>query len=437
MDEQVREALSAYLDGELDGPEKEKLETAMDADPRLRAELEDLRRTAARLSSLNSTETVAPPAEWRRQLMARVQAEGAAPGDSAKDSYGIIEWLRGVRWRIWGPVLAGALVLMFAVAGIRFPSFGAGSSGGSSAFLEGSSGGSAIMPEMAREEVYTLRDEMGGSNFAAGQSAPAPDVSRETAEAAAGAAAASTAADGDLETAPVRRQMVRHADVTLVVDDFAQGSGYLRRRTDQAGGYIADEETSQWDGVWRGSFQIRLPAEELDSFLTALEDVGSLENRRLYSEDVTMEYVDVQSRIRMMRVKEDRLLELVAQSGDLADLLTVERELAATRGELESLEGRMRYLSNQVEYSTLQLQLRQKTVSTSVIQGTGLWQVLERFREAFVASVNRLLILLGNFVVWIGQVLPYLVSLALIFGLAGFAARRFLLKRKRKAEKNG
>ncbi|MDR1206752.1 MAG: DUF4349 domain-containing protein [Peptococcaceae bacterium] len=437
MDEQTWESLSAYLDGELDGPEKEKLEAAMSGDPQLRAELDDMRQTAARLSSLNSAEPVEPPAEWRKQLMARVKAERAA---SAKDTYGIAEWLKGVRWPVWGPVLAGALVLAVAAgSGIRFLSLGAGSSG-SSAMNSTRTGAYQVMPEMAQEEAYTLRDEMGGSNFAADNAAPAPEISRETAEMAAagpGAAYSAVAADGDSGTAPVRQQLIRSADVTLVVDDFTQGSDYLRRRASQAGGYIANEETSQWDGVWRGSFQIRLPAEQLDPFLTALEDMGSLENRRLYAEDVTMEYVDVQSRIRMLRVKEDRLLELVAQSGDLADLLTVERELAATRGELESLEGRMRYLSNQVEYSTLQLQLRQKPVSTSAIQGTGLWQVLERFREAFVASVNRLLILLGDFVVWIGRALPYLASLALFAGLAVFCARRFFVKRKRKTEENG
>jgi hypothetical protein len=275
-------------------------------------------------------------------------------------------------------------------------------------------------PEMARDDAIMSEEK-------------ALSVADSTASAAPMApGTAGTFTDGGSAPAPVQRQLIRNANVTWVVDEFDRGSDYLRARISQDGGYIANEEISQWEESQTGYFQIRLPADRLDPFLEALEDMGTVQNRNLYTEDVTMEYVDVQSRIQVMRVKEARLLELIAQSGDLADLLAVENELGATRGELESLEGRMRYLSNQVEYSTVSLQLRQKPVSTSAIQGTGLEQVLERFREAFVVSVNQLLILLGNLVVWIGRALPYLVVLAAVFCLIWRIVRR-----KRKTEENG
>jgi hypothetical protein len=283
---------------------------------------------------------------------------------------------------------------------------------------------------MPDESMDIFREEMGGTEaFPAAPSSPEERLAMGEAD-----AGAPVPGDSELELAPIQRQLIRHADVTLIVDDFSRSGELLKTRALESGGYIANEEARQWNGTWTGQFQIRLPASQLDPFLEALGNMGDIENRNLYTEDVTMEYVDVQSRIQMMRIKEARLLELISQSGDLADLLKVENELASTRGDLESLEGRMRYLSNQVAYSTLQLQVRQKVVSTGDIQGTGLFSAPGRVKEAFIASVNHLLILLGDLIVGLGRILPYLAVAAILLGFLWRMAKRI---RKGRMKKNG
>jgi hypothetical protein len=396
---QIWESLSAYLDEELAEPDKEELERRLLEDHRTQAELNALKQT---VSSLSSLDPVAPPAQFRRQLMERVKREQTARRQ------GVLQWLKGIRWRIWGPAIGAALVLMLAA-------------GNGLLWMNG---------------IKSASNDSGGLSAAieSAQAMPGMDSSMDSIMASEAADDSARAAAVDLEPESVQRQLIRHADVALIVDDFSQSGERLRTQISETGGYIANEESHQWDGIWTGQFQIRLPANRLDPFLEALESMGDIESRRLYSEDVTMEYVDVQSRIQMMRVKEARLLELISQSGNLADLLNVENELANTRGNLESLEGRMRYLSNQVAYSTVQLQVEQKIEPTGAFEETGLLSAPGRFKAAFIASINRLLILLGDLIVWFGRVLPYLAVAAALLWILWQIVKR---TRKRRMKENG
>jgi hypothetical protein len=110
-----------------------------------------------------------------------------------------------------------------------------------------------------------------------------------------------------------------------------------------------------------------------------------VESLTLTSSDVTAEWVDVQARIDNSVRAETRLQELLAtQTGSLSDVLSVERELARVRGEIESAEGRMRVLADQVGLSTLHVQVSVRTPYTASVTP----RFLDDVQDAFSGSVN-------------------------------------------------
>ena len=103
-------------------------------------------------------------------------------------------------------------------------------------------------------------------------------------------------------------------------------------------------------------WKIRVPVEKFDSLLAILTQLGELQQTHTESEDVTQEYYDIEARIANKQKEEKRLQKHLDEStGKLEDILAVERELTRVRGEIEQMQGRIRYLSNITALSTITL----------------------------------------------------------------------------------
>jgi len=174
------------------------------------------------------------------------------------------------------------------------------------------------------------------------------------------AAIRSTARGKDQAVTP---RLIRTGNVSVVVDAYAPFERELTAWLAQAQGHVADANLQHADGdVSWGNLTLRVPAESLDMLVGWVEEKVTVESLTLTSSDVTAEWVDVQARIDNGLRAETRLQELLAtQTGTLADVLSVERELARVRGEIESAEGRMRVLADQVGLSTLHVQVSVRT----------------------------------------------------------------------------
>ncbi len=97
-----------------------------------------------------------------------------------------------------------------------------------------------------------------------------------------------------------------------------------------------------------------MPVDRFDSFVSAVSRLGEVRTNHVGSQDVTEECFDTDARIRNKQEEEKRLLKHLAEStGKLEDILSVERELTRVRGEIEQMQGRLRFLANRAELSTV------------------------------------------------------------------------------------
>ena len=106
------------------------------------------------------------------------------------------------------------------------------------------------------------------------------------------------------------------------------------------------------------SATLRIPAKQLEGFLTDLRKLGHVEEESRGNEEVSAQYVDLQARLKAARATEQRLIELLGtRTGKLSDVLEAERELARVRGEIESMQGENAVLVHRVSYATVQVDL--------------------------------------------------------------------------------
>lgn len=168
---------------------------------------------------------------------------------------------------------------------------------------------------------------------------------------------------------------------------------------------------------------LRVPAEYLNEFTAAVGSVSNVVSSSRNTDDVTLQYVDTESRVKALETERDRLLELMEQAETMSDLLEIESRLTDVRGELERYASQLKVLDNQIDYSTVNLSLSEVTEYTPVAEKTR----LEKIRDGFVDSVKGVWNLILDCVSFVLMNIPYI----LVFGLLiwGIVA---LVKRNRK-----
>jgi hypothetical protein len=206
--------------------------------------------------------------------------------------------------------------------------------------------------------------------------------------------------------------VIKTGDLTVRVgEDRLQGA--LSEAVDVArshGGFVLSTEVEE-DGDRSGTIVLRVPAESFEEAMADARALGEVVREQVSGEDVTQEFVDLDARLRNFEAQESVLLDLMAESATVADTLRVQRELQDVQLEIERLRGRLRYLRDQTDLSTITLRLRE---SDPVVAGTGLLD------KAWRRAVDTFNTIVSAIVVGLSVAIPislFLVVLLLIVKL--------------------
>ena len=164
--------------------------------------------------------------------------------------------------------------------------------------------------------------------------------------------------------APVlaNRKLIRNATVELEIVSFDDAVQKITAFANEEHGYVATTNSDkQANGKLRGQMIVKVLPENLDRFLQKLRGVGELKNQTLGTEDVTKAYFDADARLKNARVMEQRLIDMLkTKTGKVSDLLQVEKELGRVRGEIEKMQGDLKYWDSQVQFATAAISLGEK-----------------------------------------------------------------------------
>lgn len=184
-------------------------------------------------------------------------------------------------------------------------------------------------------------------NVASAPGAPAAMVSASADEA--------TKATGTKTSAPLPRKIIYTATVAMNTNDFPQTVAKLNAAVKGSNGYIAETNVESEVGSPKsGTWKVRIPAEKFESFMASLGSIGEISTSTTSSQDVSEEFYDVAARLKNKRLEEDRLLQILRSStGKLQEILTLEKEISRVREDIERIEGRLRFLTNQTDLTTV------------------------------------------------------------------------------------
>jgi hypothetical protein len=207
---------------------------------------------------------------------------------------------------------------------------------------------------------------------------------------------------------PAERKIIRTANLRMQVKSFEQASQDIRGLAQRFGAEIASEEVQQYGEMLENRMTVRVKPERFDSLLHSLEQLAiHLDFRSVNAEDVTRQYIDLETRLAAKRAVVERYRELLQQAKNVTEVLNVEENLRKVVEEIESVEGQLRYLSRQVQMSTIQLTYYERSrqplaqrsfwsrIGDGFAQG---WQLLKDLAVALVAAWPIVLIILA--VIW-------------------------------------
>ena len=218
---------------------------------------------------------------------------------------------------------------------------------------------------------------------------------------------------GSGSTAPLNpgeRLVIRDASLVLQVVDVSAADQQIRTAVSAANGYVLSSSTNGTDADAVIYLTLKIPSDQLDATITLVEKLSDkILSRSMSGSDVTEEYIDMSGRLVAQEAARDRLLELLKKAETVEAAVAVNSALTDVQSQIEQLSGRMRYLRQGSQFSSLSVEIR-PIPTTPIVNPEG-WQPLEDAKIAlrglldFAQGIGTFLI---GLVVWTPIWLPLL-----------------------------
>jgi Domain of unknown function (DUF4349) len=217
------------------------------------------------------------------------------------------------------------------------------------------------------------------------------------------------------EGVTVERKLIKDGTIEYKTDNLNVARKQLIQATARWKGYVASEAEYNAEDRNSTTLVIRVPAANFDSLLAAASlGIAHFDRKDIQVMDVTAEYVDIEARLKTKKDLELRYMELLKKANTVTEMLEIEREMGDLRSDIESIEGRLNVMKNQVAFSTLTVTIYE-TVSAPSFFG-------DRIGSGFVSGWNNLL----DFMVFVINLWPFL-----LLGVAGYWGIKKWRARKR------
>ena len=226
---------------------------------------------------------------------------------------------------------------------------------------------------------------------------------------------AAAAEDRQTSTSP---KIIYTANLSLESKDYDTARAALDAALNDAGGYL--ESSSEYSDVGSSrsvNLTFRVPEENYQSFLDAVAQAGNVTYKSQQADDVTTQYMDVETRLANLEAQRTRLQELQAQADNLSDLLQIEDSLTEVQSQIESWQSQLDWYSDQVQQCTVYVNLSEVQNYTPTDESF-LGSVGAAFAQGWSNFVNGL----QQLAVWLAGAWP--VVLVVAAAAAGFAVWR-------------
>jgi len=213
------------------------------------------------------------------------------------------------------------------------------------------------------------------------------------------------------EAQAVSRKVIKTAELEVEVKGIDDAQERIIALVDQVNGFIESMTVTNYGTSRQAEITARVPSDHFRQVYEGVKELGDVSRDHIGGQDVTQEYMDLERRITNLQAQEDRVREMFNDAKTVEDLLKVEQRLTEVRGQIESLQGRLRYLKDQVGFSTLTITLHEP--GEAPIQEPEGWKIGYHLRGAINALIDAvrgvvygvIWIVIAGAVVWIPLVI--------------------------------
>ncbi|MCR5357225.1 MAG: DUF4349 domain-containing protein [Lachnospiraceae bacterium] len=214
----------------------------------------------------------------------------------------------------------------------------------------------------------------------------------------------------------VQRMLIKNVYMNVESEDVEAMIGNVEKRVNELGGYIENMnlENQKYSNSERKTANIvaRVPVEKLDQFVDEVEGESNVLSKSSNAEDVTLRYVDMQSKLESYQTEYDRISELLKEADDLDTIIALEERLTEIRYQIESYGSQLKVMKNQASYSTINLSITQVIEYTPVVVEEK--TRLERMADGFVSNCKKVWNGILDFFVGLVIALPVLLIWAVV-----------------------
>ncbi len=239
------------------------------------------------------------------------------------------------------------------------------------------------------------------------------------------------------------RKLIKNVDMTIETVSFDETIAALQAKINSVGGYIENEYTYN-GSIYNNNKQnkyanitVRVPDTSLDSFVNDVSGIGNVTQKTTSTRDVTLSYVDTESKKEMYLAEQERFMALLEKAETIEEITYLTKELTQIRYNIESMESSLRVYDDLVDYATINFNINEVQVLTPAViveKTPG-----EELKEGFKTSVSNVLVGTRDFFIRLIINLPYIIRTLICMAipvLIVFVIVKITIASVRKKKKN-
>lgn len=218
-----------------------------------------------------------------------------------------------------------------------------------------------------------------------------------------------------------KKKIIKDGNISIKTKDIVLSKASLDKLVKQYNGYYENEDLQNNDQLISYNLRVRVPSDNFEKILSTIESgKDEITNKNIQARDVSEEYYDVESRLVSKREYLNRYKALLAKASTVKDILAIEENIRVLQEEIESSVGRLKYLNDQVSYSTLNVNLYKEKDFVYKPQSQ------DKFSERVKKSISNGWNSIVSAILWVISIWPLIIALVLAY----FGWRRFRKNRK-------
>lgn len=212
------------------------------------------------------------------------------------------------------------------------------------------------------------------------------------------------------------RKLIVTVNLDTETKNYDESMKVITDKVSSLGGYIEDMNTSNYsyNTARNCKMTIRVPSKNLKEFLGVVENTLNVTNYRRSAEDVTLDYVDTESRISALKVEQERLEEFLGKAQTIEEVMQIEARMTEVRYQLENFESIKRTYDNKIDYATVYLDVREVVIYSEPVKDSMGSRIAQGFKDNFGDAMESVSNTFVGLIVAVPTLIGVLLNLILV-----------------------